>query len=227
MSEKREEWLKDLLRLVDEGDQKKTEKQAKILEAAVEIFSEKGYSATSTSEIAQKAGVAEGTIFRHYKTKKDLLLAIAGPIAVKLVAPFLLNDFVKVIDSPYDRPKDFFRAIAKDRIAFARSNIKLIKILFNEVPFQPELLEQVKNLMTNIVVKRIENALQHFQQQGFIVEAPPWRIMRSASSMLIGMIVFHVFLRPDFPFDEDEEIERTLDLLFYGIAGRSEENAEE
>lgn len=47
-----------------------TPKQAKILQAAVEIFAEKGYAATSTSEIAKRAGVAEGTIFRHYKTKK-------------------------------------------------------------------------------------------------------------------------------------------------------------
>ena len=47
-----------------------TEKQKRIVQAAIESFAEKGFSATSTNEIAQKAGVAEGTIFRHYKTKK-------------------------------------------------------------------------------------------------------------------------------------------------------------
>lgn len=47
-----------------------TERQKKIVAAAIESFAEKGYSATSTKEIAQKAGVAEGTIFRHYKTKR-------------------------------------------------------------------------------------------------------------------------------------------------------------
>lgn len=52
------------------ANQDLTPKQAKILQAAVEIFAEKGYAATSTSEIAKRAGVAEGTIFRHYKTKK-------------------------------------------------------------------------------------------------------------------------------------------------------------
>ena len=61
--------------LLDNGDEL-TEKQKKIIVSAIQSFAEKGYSATSTSEIAKKAGVAEGTIFRHYKTKKDLLLAI-------------------------------------------------------------------------------------------------------------------------------------------------------
>lgn len=63
-------WLKELLRLNDE-EEKMTDKQIKIVQAAVEIFSEKGFAGSSTSEIAQKAGVAEGTIFRHYKTKKS------------------------------------------------------------------------------------------------------------------------------------------------------------
>lgn len=53
-----------------------TDKQISIISAAIEIFAEKGYSATTTSVIAKKAGVGEGTIFHHYKTKKDLLLAI-------------------------------------------------------------------------------------------------------------------------------------------------------
>jgi AcrR family transcriptional regulator len=77
-------------------DETLTEKQKKILESAIEIFAEKGYSATSTSEIAKKAGVAEGTIFRHYKTKKELLLSIVAPTMAKLVAPFVIKDLNKV-----------------------------------------------------------------------------------------------------------------------------------
>jgi AcrR family transcriptional regulator len=219
MSELQEQWLQDLIRLTEEDDEKKTDKQIRILEAAVEIFAEKGFAATSTSEIAQMAGVAEGTIFRHYKTKKDLLLAIAGPIAIKMIAPFLLRDFAKVIDMPYPQADEFFRAIARDRFVFVRKNIKFIKVLFQEVPLQPELMEQISSLMKNIVLQRIERVVKHYQEHGQLIEAPIWRIMRTASSIFIGMITFHVLIAPDFPIDEEEEIDRTLDLLFYGIAG--------
>lgn len=222
MTDKQEQWLADLIRLTEGEEKKKTDKQVQILNAAIEIFSEKGFAATSTSEIAAKAGVAEGTIFRHYKTKKDLLLSIAGPIATKLVAPFLVRDFAKVLDLPYTRADEFFRAVARDRIVFARKNIKLLKILVHELPYQPELMEQMKGLLTNIVVTRIERVVTHFQEQGQLIEAPPWRIMRSAASLFIGMIIFHVFLFPESPFDEKEEIDRTLDILMHGIAKHME-----
>jgi hypothetical protein len=149
-------------------------------------------------------------------------LSIAGPIATKLVAPFLLRDFAKLLDIPYSQADEFFRAVARDRIAFARKNVKLIKILVHEVPFQPELMEQIKTLLTNVVVSRMERVIKHFQDQGQLIEAPPWRIMRSTASLFIGMIILHVFLKPEINFDEEEEINRTLDILMYGIAGRKE-----
>ncbi|WP_438446680.1 TetR/AcrR family transcriptional regulator [Gorillibacterium sp. sgz5001074] len=221
MPQDMEQWLSDLVRLTDEDDSAKmTDKQAKILEAAIEIFAEKGYSATSTSEIAQKAGVAEGTIFRHYKTKKDLLLSIVGPILTKLVAPFFIRDFAKLLDLPYSRMEDFYRAVAKNRIQFARSNAKLLRILIHEVPFQPELSGQVKTVFTEHVYTRVEKVIRHFQEQGQVIEAPPFRIIRTAVSLILGYAITHVMLMPDYPVDDDEEINHLVDLLMYGISPR-------
>ena len=65
--------LKDLINL-DNTQDGMTEKQLNILSAAIELFSEKGYEATATSEIAKKAKVAEGTIFSTTKLKKNSYL---------------------------------------------------------------------------------------------------------------------------------------------------------
>jgi AcrR family transcriptional regulator len=53
-----------------------TEKQEKILKAALELFAQEGFKATSTSKVAKRAGVSEGLIFRHYENKEGLLEAI-------------------------------------------------------------------------------------------------------------------------------------------------------
>jgi AcrR family transcriptional regulator len=53
-----------------------TEKQEKILQAALELFAKEGYNATSTSKLAKHAGVSEGLIFRHFTNKEGLLQAI-------------------------------------------------------------------------------------------------------------------------------------------------------
>ncbi|MGB7291587.1 MAG: TetR/AcrR family transcriptional regulator [Thermodesulfobacteriota bacterium] len=43
-----------------------------ISKAALDLFIKKGIKATTTREIARKAGIAEGTIYRHFKSKNDI-----------------------------------------------------------------------------------------------------------------------------------------------------------
>ncbi|NPD45865.1 TetR/AcrR family transcriptional regulator [Lentimicrobium sp. S6] len=50
-----------------------TDKKEKILQVALQLFSEDGFDKTSTSKIAKLAGVSEGLIFRHFKNKEGLL----------------------------------------------------------------------------------------------------------------------------------------------------------
>jgi AcrR family transcriptional regulator len=59
--------------------------RAKILAAAARVFAERG-AAASTEQVAAEAGVAVGTIFRHFPTKSDLLAAIMKDTLAGLVA---------------------------------------------------------------------------------------------------------------------------------------------
>lgn len=58
------------------SEQVKVSTRDKILEAAIRLFAEKGFSGTTTREIAEKAGVNEALIFRYFSTKRDLYSAI-------------------------------------------------------------------------------------------------------------------------------------------------------
>lgn len=49
-----------------------------MLSAALALFCERGYAATSTRRIAEAAGVAEGLVFHYFPTKDALLLALAS-----------------------------------------------------------------------------------------------------------------------------------------------------
>ena len=52
------------------------DKRIRIIKAAEKIFAEKGFDAATMSEIAEIAGVAEGTIYTYFNNKKDLLLSL-------------------------------------------------------------------------------------------------------------------------------------------------------
>lgn len=79
-----------------------TNKKSEILEAALELFAEDGYNATSTSKIAKKAGVSEGLIFRHFENKKGLLDALYKEAEIRLQDIF--TDFLFQTD-----PKEVLR----------------------------------------------------------------------------------------------------------------------
>jgi len=55
---------------------KKSIKRASIIQAAIEVFSKKEFKTASISEIARKAGVADGTIYQYFKNKEDLFFSI-------------------------------------------------------------------------------------------------------------------------------------------------------
>ena len=54
--------------------QNKERTKKEILRAALELFSKKGFFRTTTKQISDRAGIAEGTLFNYFKTKEDLAL---------------------------------------------------------------------------------------------------------------------------------------------------------
>lgn len=55
---------------------KAADKRRRILDAAVHVFARKGYFAARVSDIAKKAGVADGTIYLYFQNKEDILVRL-------------------------------------------------------------------------------------------------------------------------------------------------------
>ena len=52
------------------------DKRRRILDAAVHVFARKGYFAARVSDVAKKAGVADGTIYLYFRNKEDILVRL-------------------------------------------------------------------------------------------------------------------------------------------------------
>lgn len=57
-------------------EQNKVEKRERVRRAAWELFTTKGYDATTTKDVAERAGIATGTLFLYASDKKDLLFLV-------------------------------------------------------------------------------------------------------------------------------------------------------
>jgi AcrR family transcriptional regulator len=56
---------------------RKDARPAEIIDAAISIFTEKGYAATRLDEVARRAGIAKGTLYLYFDTKEDIFRAAA------------------------------------------------------------------------------------------------------------------------------------------------------
>lgn len=85
-----------------------TEKKERILIAALQLFAQEGYHATSTNKVAKAAGVSEGLIFRHFENKEGLLRAILefgeGKFKELIVDVVMETDPKKVIRKTIEMP---------------------------------------------------------------------------------------------------------------------------
>lgn len=52
------------------------EKRPLILQAATEVFSERGFAAVTVAEIADRAGIGKGTVYEYFSSKEELLFAV-------------------------------------------------------------------------------------------------------------------------------------------------------
>lgn len=73
-------------------EQSRRARYARIREAAEQLVEEKGFDATTTREVAKRAGVGEATLFRYVSSKDELLLMVVGERADQLADAIELAD---------------------------------------------------------------------------------------------------------------------------------------
>jgi TetR/AcrR family fatty acid metabolism transcriptional regulator len=75
------------------------DKHERILDAAVRVFAKKGFHATRVSEVANAAGVADGTIYLYFKSKDELLVSLFEDRVERLFA-FLEAELPRATTAP-------------------------------------------------------------------------------------------------------------------------------
>jgi AcrR family transcriptional regulator len=197
---------------------KQTNKQQKIFETAIKMFAEKGYANTSTSEIAKAAGVAEGTIFRHYGTKDNLLLSVILPFIKDSIPTIAEEAFNEIMSENVLCFEDFLRAFLKNRIDFINNNKEIFKILVKEILYNEELRRELQPYFTENMTHRIVKVINTYKESGELIDIPTSTLQRMLFTFVGGYFVSRfVFLPDNFVMDEEAEIENVIRLVLDGI----------
>lgn len=111
------------------------------------------------------------------------------------------------------------RAFIVNRLDFARKNFKIIRILVQEIPFQPALRQQFAENVLDQVLERVTAITEHFKAEGEVIDAPTPAIIRFTISSVIGYLLARLLLMPEKDWDDEEEIRLLISFMLHGIGG--------
>ncbi len=209
---------------IDLSELELADKEKRILEAAIAISIEKGFSSTTTSEIAKRAGIAEGTIFRYFKTKKDIIHGIMLQ-GIKIASDKIILNSLNNIFKNKDQ-KDL-RALLKDilfdRLELVQKFFPMFRVLITEALFHQDIREAINNSL----VKKIEHEIKGFYiimaERGQVrTDIDPMLIMRNVIGNFIAFIAQKMLFTENFNLSEAEkEIDDMITLIIDGISPQS------
>ena len=184
----------------------KEEVTAAILEAATELFAEKGPSAVSIRDIAAKAQVNHGLVHRHFGSKENLRLQVQHLL-------------MKKINEDIGEPESYEDAVSR-LVQTLRNNDAFWKFLvrtFLDEKFSGDVRKSFPFLR-----KMIDFVSEALTDNILGVDVDPRIIAAGSSAMALGLLVFEKYLLPGTGLDADppeivqEKILNTYMNLFVG-----------
>ncbi|MGB3295985.1 MAG: TetR/AcrR family transcriptional regulator [Phormidesmis sp.] len=184
----------------------------RILKAAEKLFARRGYGGTTTRDLAQAAGVGEGTLFRHFENKKAILVEVATQGWVDILTD-LLTELSEMASS---------RAIAqvmRKRMLSLNANPDILRVCFMEAQFHPELRDRIQ---TDVIDKMTDVAEAFFQTA---MDRGEYRQMnpRTVARIFLGMFTVSGFSQSTMadeassPNDMKEMAETLADIFLNGV----------
>jgi AcrR family transcriptional regulator len=168
-------------------------KKSEILWAAAHLFATRGFRETSTAQMAAMIGAAESTIFYHYKTKEEVLLAVLKKAREELLVEFEAH-------SRHRRFSDGLERL-EDTIAFyfelSGSRPETFLLLHHRFPYELATVNAVcrehLEAIYNCFVDLFETAIRAGQADGSVVSNSARKSALIVFAMIDGLVRFNTY----------------------------------
>jgi AcrR family transcriptional regulator len=201
------------------------QRQQQILQAALAVFSGKGFSRATVPDIAAEAGVAVGTIYNYYPSKRELFIAVIKNMIITsplldLIASFpqrdagvtlkdILQDRLKLISSP----------------AMAR-----MPSLMGEVQRDPELSKIWSQQFLQPFLAQLDGIYLTMVASGKFRSLEPTITVRAVGGLIIGLVILKLMEGESSPLNrlpQREIIDEVTTFILYGLQGKANDNGKE
>lgn len=193
---------------------RKEDRPAEITEAAVAVFSEKGYAATRVDDVAKRAGVSKGLLYLYFKTKEELFKAVIRSFVEPRIDA--LRSSIAATDLSAE---DYLRGPFLDFIRqVPKSPAKVIvRLMVAEGPRHPDLTayywEHVVSVGLDALRQLVRKGIDNGEFRASSLEQFPHLIV---SPVLFSILYSIVFERHE-TLDTDRMLAAHVELIINGL----------
>jgi AcrR family transcriptional regulator len=182
-----------------------------IMQVAELVFRDKGYSEALTAEIAARAGVVEGTIYRYFPGKRELLIRVVEQWYERILSDY--DQQLSVLQGT--RPR--LRFLIWRHLTVIHNDPGMCRLIFNQLRAWPEYRRTSVFDLTREYTRRTLEIVQQAVERGEFRADLPLRIVRD---MIYGGVEHHtwVYLRGEGDFSPDAAADAMTELIYRGLA---------
>ena len=189
------------------------DKEIRILNAAINAFADKGFEATRTREIAERAGIAEGTIFRYFPSKNAILESMV-PLLIRVLQPKIGKPIEDILNLNPDMPIDrILVAVLKDRLQMIRDNGRFIKSVLPSLIHRAPLLEQLQASLLPLIEGYVVQVVERGKAHGELDESVDARLVMP---QLFGFVLAYSITQSADLEREARDVEQFVESLMVG-----------
>lgn len=196
-------------------EKQRQERVELILQAAEEVFAEKGYHDTSMDEIAARVGVAKGTLYQHFSSKEELVFAICEQ---DLEALQRMVERIAISALP---AREKLEQILRHMYPELRKRMQLLRSLFMAMDVRKGLIEKRLQMRDRLheLAASIKAVLEQGKAEGSFDRAIPTVVMLTAFFSLLAPQGFERLLVEE-QLSSEEQVSYIGRIYFTGIATR-------
>ena len=185
--------------------------QQKLLDAAIEAFSENGFKGTSTRDIAERAGVHHPLITYHFKNKDRLWRAAAD----RVFRDFGRSLAASLQDHQDESPKQRMASMIRAYVYYARSQPALHKVMVQEASYPNPRLDWLIETHLKPMFDATAIMIEELQRAGVAVQGNPmllFNMIRLSSGGLLAL-ANEIKMSSGINVESDETLDEISDMI--------------
>ncbi len=204
-------------------ERRKEARPGELLDAALDLFVEKGFAATRAEEVAARAGVSKGTLFLYFPSKEELFKAVVRENISGRFAEW--NEEFAAFEGTTSEMVRYCMKVWWERIGATRAS-GITKLIISEARNFPEIAafyqQEVIRPGTELVRRILQRGVARGEFRELDIEYAVFNIVAPMIFLVMMKHSLGACAPQDFPLDPERYLQAQVETILHGLCVRPE-----